>query len=673
MRQKTLTWFLGFTALLLSVGCQQAPLTPASTQLVAPTLATTQTPSPSPLPTPAAIQLPTSLLGVPVPESARQLAADLTAAEHPAQDFYRLAVELQGHPPTELTPTITDPPELKIDDRRTFKILANPTITNRFTDIPARLRFLSEASAWWVSIKSTIDDEAITSIADRFEKEILPVNRLIFGQEARPGLDQDPRLQILLFDEPETWGGVYGYFTFLDQYTRDIFPNSNMAEMFYLNLGAVRPDSVAFMGELAHEYQHLIHFNQDPNEDQWLNEGMSELAVFFTGAVDASSILGDNNAEIFAAHPNIQLTHRPEMSSELDFAHYAAERLFFVYLLEQFGPQLIKDIVSNPHPGVNSIQQELSKLPNSPSFDEVYANWLMANFLDMPGIFEGQFGYKEHNQTSTTLPRAVPVTEFDGQPQQSSLPPYGARYYEIRSDSPVTVDFRGATLARLTPADPPAGSYAWYSNRGDLSEFSLSRAFDLSGLQKATLNYKVWYELDKNFDYGYVEVSVDGGETWKILETAYGTDENPVDQAYGRGYSGGSEGWLDESLDLSAYAGQEIMLRFHVITDFTANRDGLQIDEISIPELGYYDGAEDDSGGWQAKGFVRSTNFVPAEWIMWVVTPGPRIDRVTIPENQQVDFTITTLGDTADYATLIVAPTAPTTTQELDYELTFTR
>ena len=120
-------------------------------------------------------------------------------------------------------------------------------------------------------------------------------------------------------------------------------------------------------------------------------------------------------------------------------------------------------------------------------------------------------------------------------------------------------------------------------------------------------------------------------------------------------------------------AGQEIQLRFHVITGFTTNRDGIQLDDISIPELGYFDGAEDNNGGWEAKGFVRSSNLVPAEWIIWLVKASNplQVERITLNPEQSAKFTIEELGDTYSLAAVVVSPTAPVTTIDLDYEIMF--
>lgn len=228
-------------------------------------------------------------------------------------------------------------------------------------------------------------------------------------------------------------------------------------------------------------------------------------------------------------------------------------------------------------------------------------------------------------------------------------------------------------MARLTPQDPFTGEFAWFSNRGDGSAFRLTRSFDLNGLSSATLNFKVWYELEDLYDFGYVEISADDGDTWTFLETANGTDKDPFDRSYGFGFTGTLLDWTDESLDLSAYAGREVLIRFEVITDFSTNRDGLMLDDISIPELGFFDGAEDDSGGWQADGFVRSSNVVPANWIVWLIelTLPTRVTRIELDDLARAEFLVQGFGADFPFAAIVIAPAAPTTTMDVPYELVF--
>ncbi len=171
--------------------------------------------------------------------------------------------------------------------------------------------------------------------------------------------------------------------------------------------------------------------------------------------------------------PHIQLTSWPEQrfgdDDHTGLAQYSAGKHFFVYLLEQFGAQFIKDIIRNQQPGVASIQEEMDRLPDQPQFNEVYANWLIAKLIDRPQMSQGQFGYQEY--PLNYFPYMKKVQSFEGDPDQDKLAPYGARHYLIESQEPVQVSFSGISQARLTPADPPTGNYVWYSNRGDESEF----------------------------------------------------------------------------------------------------------------------------------------------------------------------------------------------------------
>ena len=155
--------------------------------------------------------------------------------------------------------------------------------------------------------------------------------------------------------------------------------------------------------------------------------------------------------------------------------------------------------------------------------------------------------------------------------------------------------------------------------------------------------------------------------------SAHGTDRDPWGRAYGWGYTGASLDWKAESIDLTSYAGQPVLIRFQVLTDLTANRDGVQLDNIAIPEIDYFDGAEDESGGWTAAGFVRSANVVPADWVVWLVelASPTRVTRISMDELMNAEFSISGFGSDFPFAAIIVAPTAPTTTQELDYELVF--
>jgi hypothetical protein len=195
----------------------------------------------------------------------------------------------------------------------------------------------------------------------------------------------------------------------------------------------------------------------------------------------------------------------------------------------------------------------------------------------------------------------------------------------------------------------------------------LTRTFDLTGVSgEVTAEYWVWYDIEVDYDYVYVEVSADGGDTWEFLNTPSGTAENPTGNSYGWGYtgfSGGTDGgeWIRETVDLTAFAGEQIELRFEYITDAAVNGDGLLLDDFSISALGYASDFESDDGGWTAEGFVRMYNRVPQTYRLMLIEQGGEtsVRPVAIDAEQQAEFELSRGGE-IDEAILMVVGTRGT-------------
>ena len=107
-------------------------------------------------------------------------------------------------------------------------------------------------------------------------------------------------------------------------------------------------------------------------------------------------------------------------------------------------------------------------------------------------------------------------------------------------------------------------------------------------------------------DLGEEAVSADDGATWTALETERTTTENPQGNAYAPGYTGSSGGWVDETVDLTPYAGQDVLIRFEYVTDAAVTQPGMFIDDIEIPEIGFADDAESGEGSWISEGWIRT-------------------------------------------------------------------
>jgi hypothetical protein len=261
---------------------------------------------------------------------------------------------------------------------------------------------------------------------------------------------------------------------------------------------------------------------------------------------------------------------------------------------------------------------------------------------------------------------------------------FGADYIELRPTrgaGTLQIDFSGQPEVGIIPAAARSGSHIWWSNRGDVSNMTLTRDFDLRGVDRATLTFDLWTDIEEHFDYAYIEVSTDTGATWDTLKGTHTTTANPNGNNFGNGYTGKSadrpgaeeDGWVEERIDLGAYAGKEISLRFEYITDDGYNAQGVAIDNVAIPELGYNDDAETDTG-WKTDGFVRVHNALPQRYFLAMVRLGQSgfdVQPVEVSRDGTAAFTVEGLGPDGEYnkAVLVVAGTTPHSIRRASYEL----
>ena len=95
--------------------------------------------------------------------------------------------------------------------------------------------------------------------------------------------------------------------------------------------------------------------------------------------------------------------------------------------------------------------------------------------------------------------------------------------------------------------------------------------------------------------------------------------------------------WLSHEIDLGAWAGQEILLRFEYVTPPDVLDEGLALDNLRIPETGFHDDAGDEAG-WTLLGWQRRDNFVPQRFLLQYVSSGhnagpPRVRRLIGPQD----------------------------------------
>jgi len=263
--------------------------------------------------------------------------------------------------------------------------------------------------------------------------------------------------------------------------------------------------------------------------------------------------------------------------------------------------------------------------------DDVVMDWLITMYLKDGSAGDGRYIYHNYPAAPQTHDTQKITTCPQG-PTNLSVNQYGVEYIDISCTGNYTLSFTGSTEVNLLPTSPHSGSYMFWSNEGDKSDMTLTHDFDFSNTTAPIqISYWTWYELEKGYDYAYLEASTDG-QHWEILHTPSCFDKDTSGNAYGCGYTGKSGGgdasqWLNETVDLSKYAGKKIQLRFEYVTDPEVNYTGYLLDDVTIPAIHYSSDFEADDGGWQANGFVRVRNDLRQTFRLALILKG---DKTTV-------------------------------------------
>lgn len=540
----------------------------------------------------------------------------------PINDPRNLAERLEGK--QNIPEIYSDVPQVfEIGDLNEFWV--SNTDTNESFTVNTTLAYKTDHVYFWVEDGVRYNSKALNKLVDTFEENIYPTNREFFGSEWTPGIDSDPHLFILFVRG--IGSGIAGYFSSADSVHPLAHEFSNAREMFVLNADNIDLDSDFTKGVLAHEFQHMIHWYQDRNEETWLNEGFSELASFLNG-YDVGGF-----DYVFIDNPDIQLTDWPDQSYATT-PHYGAAFLFVTYFLDRFGDVATQELVSNPDNGMDSVDQVLRELNQVDqktgtiiTADNVFSDWVVANYLQDSRVEDGRYGYSNYPNAPQAYDTET-IEDCGTSWEARSVSQYGADYIRVKCPGTYDFQFEGSTKTNVMAEDPYSGQYAFWSNKGDESHMILSREFDFTKeAGPITLRFRTWYDLETDYDYLYL-TATETGETWEIIRTPLGTDVDPSGNSFGWAYNGQSGEWVLEEVDLSKFAGKKVRIQFEYVTDAAVNGEGLLIDDVEIPEINYFSDFEEDDGGWVGEGFVRIQNRLPQKFV---------ISKIELDKNIKVD------------------------------------
>lgn len=383
-----------------------------------------------------------------------------------------------------------------------------------------------------------------------------------------------------------------------------------------------------YEGTFAHEWQHLLQYYTDGFETTWLNEGLSDFAQTLTGYVDASATIDQKGADshIYCYqgygitqspfNPNPRDCGGPENSLNLwgedqgnanaVLADYGNAYSFMLFLYDRYGT----DVISRLHrdgdlQGLPSVEAAV-KAEGAKDLYSVLHDYQSMTLLDkLVGDAKHSLviGTSKSRITSKSLRSSVNLANPDAYDDPGAAP-NGADYVSLRgADGKAlkgrdvkSVSFKGATtlpplpLAWTVVSDDPdrAGNpVLWSGNENNTDASAVFHATVPSA--GPTLTFLAKYGAEAGFDYGYVQVSTDGGATYTTIAGNH-TGEAPL----GPGLNGTTTGFEEESYDLSAYAGQDVLIAIRYVSDGGVNEGGLKVDDIAVGGTAISDGSSLD-------------------------------------------------------------------------------
>jgi hypothetical protein len=583
----------------------------------------------------------------------------------PSRDDVRLAIAYRtlSNPPLLVTPIVTR--ALPIGTVDVFTIPNTDTLqTSR---IQAEIRAVGQHAYFWFDEAIRPDTDELADMVTAFD-EMYETAVTLFGSENNPGIDGDPRLHIVHIAPSALCRadcGLAGYFSASNSLSTAVDANSNMREMFVMNAAQLGTDT--YLTVLGHELRHMIEDNYDRGDSEWEVEGSAVLAEELLGYPDNAQY----RANHFLYHPDQPLL---QWSHEDSIPYYGQGYLFNRYLYGRLTPPLYRQFTSHPLPGLMALEAIAVSNNLNTTADDLWLDWQTALAI-----------HNDPNVTTTyQLPgvtvNTVQMTAVDSLHfrDQTTVNQYASDYYQLPITKNQRLSFVGSTHTPLLNALPPSGQMMWLAQRGNYSNPRLTREVDLRSVTAASLHYAVYIDLEAGHDFGYVSVSVDNGRTWQGLTAPHMQGQSPADNPAftaltPRFYTGRSHQWRNEQIDLSSYTGQTILLRFELTTDLVLAQAGIALDNIAIPEIGFYDDAEALAPGWLAEGFSRTTAYLPQSWHIRLITFGNRGPMVhTYPVDERGQVTLLFRGGIlAKRPILIIAANSPTLS-EANYQLSVT-
>lgn len=397
-----------------------------------------------------------------------------------------------------------------------------------------------------------------------------------------------------------------------------------------------------YEGVFAHEYQHLLIAYESPGETTWINEGLSDFAQTLTGYVDSTleppapgadghihAFLG--NGPVTSGGPENSLTLWNDQTNQINevLADYGAAYTMMLLLYDRYGTPFMSALHREDLNGMEGFQKVLNERAGGKTAQSMIHEWAALVALDK-ALDEGRTLNGGTAATYMTPSLRASINWATEEAYSSpGAPPNGSDYVRARdaggtflSASQInSISFDGASTLPSDPiqwrvintAPTDAANPVLYSGTGDNLDRAIVRSVAVP-TANPNVTFRAQWNAENHWDFGFVQVSTNGGATYTSVACTDTTTETDPDaiaiiKANVPGFTGDSGGWRNETCSLSAYAGQTVLLAFRYITDPSVEGEssrippGFYIDDVAVGGALVSDGST--LVGWQSTTQVR--------------------------------------------------------------------
>ena len=263
---------------------------------------------------------------------------------------------------------------------------------------------------------------------------------------------------------------------------------------------------------------------------------------------------------------------------------YGPPKTLMLFLSNRYGERFISDLLySEGDSGIaNGLVPTLAQHESRQTAAETLQDW--STMLALDGVLDDGARLIGGDARRFEVPQlhSSPNLESPFAYAAPGAPPNGADFVRLRNASSTPVPSDAITSLRFDAPDvyPPApvewtvdggghapGDAALYSGSGDsTSDRAIVRSVAVDPANP-TLSFDARYDTEPDYDFGFVQISTDGGASYHsrsatTTRAAAAPDADPRIIAELPGFNGDSGGWVHQTVRIHPHLGRSEALRF---------------------------------------------------------------------------------------------------------------